>query len=360
PGLHIDESARRRFRKEALALAKLNHPNIAAVYDVGQQDRTDYLVMEYVPGQSLAEKIKSGSIAVRESLALGEDIAKALQEAHEQGIVHRDLKPGNVIVTPKGRAKVLDFGLAKLLAPEDGPDATLSIAETIGPVGTPRYMSPEQAEGRVVDSRTDLWSLGVVLYELFTGKTPFDGFNGFGLLRAITDTQPKPLRELCPTAPREVERIVSHALEKNASNRYQSAAEMAQDLSSTLSRVSAPESPPAEREVRMSLRYAIPIAIVLLALLVLAAWFYQGSQRRQWAREQAIPEIANLQNGHRALAAFQLLEKAERYLPGDARLAQIAAQGTELVSITSSPPVATVEIKDYLSPDSAWFPLGTT
>ncbi|MGA9885510.1 MAG: protein kinase [Candidatus Acidiferrales bacterium] len=360
PGLQIDEAARRRFRKEALALAKLNHPSIATVHDIGEQNGIDYLVMEYVPGQSLAEKIRSGPLPVRESLALGEEIANALQEAHEQGIVHRDLKPGNVMVTPKGRAKVLDFGLAKLLGSEDARDVTLSFAETIGPVGTPRYMSPEQAEGRTVDARTDLWSLGVVLYESLAGKPPFDASGGMSLLRAITDTQPKPLCDLCPAAPREVGRIVSHALEKDVSKRYQSASEMSQDLSSALAQVTAPQLPPAAREVRLSLRYAIPGAIVLLGLIVLAAWFYHRSERRQWARDQAIPEIAKLHDDHKALAAFLLLKKAQRYLPGDPRLAQLGSQNTALVSITSSPPGAAVEIKDYLSPNDSWYRLGTT
>jgi serine/threonine protein kinase/dienelactone hydrolase len=360
PGLLTDESARRRFHKEAIALARLNHPNIAAVYDVGQQGGRDYIAMEYVSGQSLAEKSKSGELSAREALLLGEEIARALQEAHEQGIIHRDLKPGNIMVTPKGHAKVLDFGLAKLFASEQTGDATLTFGDTVGPLGTPRYMSPEQAEGKAVDSRTDLWSLGAVLYEILTGKPAFESRSEIGLLRAITEETPKPLSEIRADVPREVERIVSRALEKDVSKRYQTASEMASDLSCAVTRISTPALPPAPQELRLSLWYAIPGAVILAMLLGAGAWFYHRLEQREWARDQAIPEIARLQDQHKALAAYLLLEKAERVLPGDPRLARLASQNTVPFSITSSPPGATVEIKDYLSPNSNWYRLGTT
>ncbi|HEX3968843.1 MAG TPA: serine/threonine-protein kinase, partial [Edaphobacter sp.] len=195
PGVLLGEEARRHFRREALALAKLNHPHIASVYDVGQQDGIDYIVMECVQGESLASKIKSGPLSVKEATSIALQIAEALQEAHEQGVIHRDLKPANVMVTSKGRVKVLDFGLAKLLAPL-GTDATLSFVETRGLIGTPLYMSPEQIHGKSVDERTDLWSLGVLYYELLTGRTPFRGNSSLAVLRAITEEPPTPMREL--------------------------------------------------------------------------------------------------------------------------------------------------------------------
>jgi predicted Ser/Thr protein kinase/dienelactone hydrolase len=360
PGVQIDETARKRFRKEALALAKLNHPNIAAVYDIGEQDGTDYLVMEYVAGQPLSERLKSGGLPAKEAASLAEDVAKALEEAHEQGVVHRDLKPGNIIVTAKGHAKVLDFGLAKLLARDGAKDATLSFGETIGPVGTPYYMSPEQAECGRVDDRTDLWSLGVVLYESLTGARPFDGNGGVGVLRAIVQQTPKCVCELRPDVPKELERIVARALEKDVAKRYQSAQEISQDLSSALLQITTPVAPAARRGLRVGLRYAVPGAVLIAIILGAGAWLYRRSEQRRWAREQAIPQIARLQDEHLSLAAFQLLRKAQQYLPGDARLQRIAEQSTEAVMITSSPVGASVEIKDYLSPNSAWFPLGTT
>jgi dienelactone hydrolase/predicted Ser/Thr protein kinase len=359
PDILHDEAARRRFRKEALALAKVNHQNIAAVFDVGTVDGADYLVMEYVPGESLAQKLKSGPLRPVEALSVGEEVARALEEAHERGIIHRDLKPANIVVTPKGHAKVLDFGLAKLLSAADEADQALTVSQTKGVVGTPLYMSPEQARGAPIDWRTDLWGLGAVLYESLAGRPPFDG-SGLAVLRAITEEKPKPLRELRPDTPQEAEQIVTRALEKDSTKRYQSASEMAHDLSAAIVRLSAPAVAPAPRELRVSLKYVIPAALLILASAAAAGWFYHRSEQRRWAQDVAIPQISKLEDDRQALAAFLVLQKAERYLPGDARLAQLAQENTQVVSITSSPPGATVEIKDYLSPASAWYALGTT
>ena len=234
PGCSLGDEARRRFHKEALALAKLSHAHIAAVYDVGEQDGIDYIVMECVPGESLAAKLKPGPLTVKDATSIILQIAEALEEAHEQGVIHRDLKPANVMVTPKGQAKVLDFGLAKLLAVARDP--TVSVTETRGLIGTPLYMSPEQAREQNLDARTDLWNLGVIYYELLTGRAPFRADSSIAVLRAITDEAPVPLRQLRPDIPPLCEQIVSHALEKNPDRRYQSATEVIRDASELLSR----------------------------------------------------------------------------------------------------------------------------
>jgi Tol biopolymer transport system component/predicted Ser/Thr protein kinase len=227
-GVLASAEARRHFRKEALALAKLNHAHIAAVYDVGEQDGADFLVMELVQGQSLAAMLRARSLPVKEATAIARQVAEALGEAHAHGVIHRDLKPANVMITPKGDAKVLDFGLAKLLASE--VDSTMSVAETRGLLGTPVYMSPEQALGKGVDARTDLWSLGVLYFESLAGRPPFAGNNSLDVLRAITSEPLPSIRAIRPELPPLVEHIVNRALEKDCDLRYQRATEMETDL----------------------------------------------------------------------------------------------------------------------------------
>ena len=354
PGVLTDESARKRFRKEALALAKLSHPNIAAVYDVGEADGIDYIVMECVPGQSLAALLSAGPLPAEQALALSAQVAAALEEAHEQGVVHRDLKPANILVTPKGQVKVLDFGIAKLLAP-DG--ASLSVTETQGPIGTPLYMSPEQASGEPVDFRTDLWSLGVVLFESLTGRAPFGGAGPWGLLRAITHDPAPSLRDIRPEIPEALEGVVSRALTKDVTRRYQTAAELSRDLGVTLTSLRTPAAPSTPR---VGPRVLVPAVLALTLLGTAAGWFYLQSEHRHWAREVAIPEIPRLRADRRSLAAFQMLAKAKTYLPEDSALARIEQAITRVVAIGSSPAGATLEIQDYMTPDSGWYRLGAT
>ncbi|WP_158787503.1 serine/threonine-protein kinase [Granulicella sp. L46] len=231
-GLLTSDEARARFRREAQALAKLNHAHIAAVYDVIEEDDADCIVMELVEGESLAAKLRRGPLPVKEATTIALEVAEALVEAHEHGVIHRDLKPANVMITSKGRAKVLDFGLARLLL---GPaDLTQATAETIGVMGTPLYMSPEQANGEAADARSDLWSLGVTYYESLTGTSPFRRPTTLGILRAITDEAVRPLREVRSETPVLAEQIVMRALEKGPELRYQRASDLATDLQRVL------------------------------------------------------------------------------------------------------------------------------
>ena len=358
PGLLTGDDARRRFHKEALALAKLSSSHIAAVYDVGEQDGIDYIVMEFVPGESLLEKLSSGPLSVKDATSITLQIAEALEEAHEQGVIHRDLKPGNVMVTPKGQVKVLDFGLAKLFEVQ-GPDDTLSM-ETRGVIGTLPYMSPEQVNGQKLDARTDLWSLGVVYYEALTECRPFQADSIVGVLHSITKATPTPLREIRSDAPPLAEQIVMRALKKDPASRYQSAREVARDASDLLASISSGSWERKEKERSKSRVILICSAVVLLFVVAGGLWLYRGLSNRRWAHEEAVPQIADLFASRKSLAAFNLLEKAQRYAPSDSALKQISDQSTIVSSITSTPSGATVEVQDYLMPDSPWRSFGVT
>jgi serine/threonine protein kinase len=186
-----------RFQREAKMLASLNHPNIATIHGLEQSNGTSYLVMELVAGETLADRVKrEGAVPIQEALNIAKQIAEALEAAHEKGIIHRDLKPANVKVTPEGKVKVLDFGLAKAFAGDSGPD--LSHVPTVTAIGTeegrilgtPAYMSPDQARGKPVDKRTDIWAFGCVLYELLTGKRAFRGETGQDTIAAVLEREP--------------------------------------------------------------------------------------------------------------------------------------------------------------------------
>lgn len=231
-GMLGDETARSRFRREALTLSQLNHPNIAVVHDFDSEQGVDFLVMEYVEGETLAAKIAERCLPEKDVIALGMQIAEALEEAHEHQIVHRDLKPGNVIVTPKGRAKVLDFGLAKLLKPVKADAATASLAESRSGVvtGTVPYMAPEQLQGEAVDGRTDLYALGALMYEMATGRRPFPEKQASQLIAAILTQPPQPPRKLNGKVSPQLEAIILKAIEKSPKSRYQSARGILDDL----------------------------------------------------------------------------------------------------------------------------------
>jgi serine/threonine protein kinase len=219
------EEEKARFIQEAQAAAALNHPNICTIYEIDESERQSFLAMEYIEGQSLKEKIKSVPLKLDEALDITIQVAEGLQEAHEKGIVHRDIKPANIMVTTKGQAKIMDFGLAKL-------GRGMHLTKTGTTLGTIAYMSPEQARGDTVDHRTDIWSLGIVLYEMVTGQLPFKSEYEQAVIYSILNENPKPITSLWTEVPLELERIVNKALAKSPAERYQHVDEMLIDLRS--------------------------------------------------------------------------------------------------------------------------------
>src|ERR1700739_2889351 len=209
-----------RFQREARMLAALNHPNIATIHGLEQSDGVHYLVMELVPGETLAERISKGAVPLQDALKVAAQISEALEAAHEKGIVHRDLKPANVKLTPEDRVKVLDFGLAKAFAGEGVKD--LSQAPTLTEegriLGTPAYMSPEQARGKPIDKRTDIWAFGCLLYELLTGKAAFRGETITDTLARVLEREPD-WQAFPPSIPVKVRELLQRSLEKDLRRR---------------------------------------------------------------------------------------------------------------------------------------------
>jgi serine/threonine protein kinase/Flp pilus assembly protein TadD len=240
PGMLHNDSSRRNFRREALALAKLNHPNIETVFEFGSQDGVDFLVMEYVPGEMLSDKLAGGPIHEKELVFLAIQIVDALQEAHDCGIVHRDLKPANIVITPKGQAKVLDFGLAKWLRPGEELTSDQN-SDLLATAGTLPYMSPEQLNGEFIDARADIYSTGAVLYEMALNRKVFSGPLASQVITAILHQSPPSPRAGNPLISSALDSIVLKCLDKDPAQRYQSAKELLVDLKRITTRsVSAP------------------------------------------------------------------------------------------------------------------------
>ncbi len=273
--LTTSDEERTRFIHEAKAASALDHPNICTIYEVGQTpDGQLFIAMGYYEGESLARKIQKGRLKVDDAVGIAIQIADGLQAAHERGIVHRDIKSGNVIVTDKGQTRILDFGLAH-------KSGLSRLTRTGSTVGTAAYMSPEQARGEKIDQRSDLWSLGVVLYEMVTGKLPFHGDHEMAILYSVVNEAPQPVEAALPDASPELVHVIRRALEKDPAERYQSAADMLIDLKRLKKETSRTGFPPVGTGVRMPARRgkkipALTGAVLMMCVTILVIWLFSG------------------------------------------------------------------------------------
>jgi predicted Ser/Thr protein kinase/dienelactone hydrolase len=363
----VDEPERkRRFVREAKAASSLNHPGIVTVYDIDAAEGVDFIAMEHVDGRPLDRVIAGRGLPLEEALYYAVQLAAALAAAHAAGIVHRDIKPANVMVSGGGRIKVLDFGLAKLAGAGAAgePAASAAPTETARPLqtvqgvvlGTLSYMSPEQAEGKPVDVRSDVFSFGVVLYEMLAGRRPFQGDSRLSTLTAILRDSPPPLKTFRSDVPADLERILQRCLEKSPPSRFSSSGALWKDLSAFQSRQT-----PARVDMRSLLRrprYAFSAVLFLLAVIAGGAWLWARSSRVRWARDVALLEVERLVEKEDFIAAYRLARQAMPYVPDNRELQRLWHKLSFPCSIRTTPPGANVFMKDYMGADAAWEFLG--
>ena len=270
PELTRDDEAKTRFIHEAQAAAALNHPHICTIHEIDEHDGQSFIAMEFVEGEGLKDRIQKGPLPIDDALTITIQIGEGLHEAHERGIIHRDIKPGNIMLTSRGQAKVLDFGLARL-------GTHTKITKTDTTLGTAAYMSPEQASGKEVDRRTDIWSLGVVLYEMIVGERPFKGQYEPAVVYSILHDEPEPITARRSQVPMELERIVGKALVKDPSARYPHAEDMLVDLRTLRSRTQThglPETAKTRgKRNRMMIAGAAVVVVIALGLAIIPRLF---------------------------------------------------------------------------------------
>lgn len=376
PEVANDAERRARFEREATVVAGLKHPNIVTLHSIEEDPAgagVHFLTMELVEGQTMASAIPGDGLPLEKLLEIAVPLADALASAHAKGIVHRDLKPANVMLDGEGRVKVLDFGLAKLAETVDSSSETLTSdgATQAGHlVGTVAYMSPEQAEGHAVDHRSDLFSFGILLYQMATGRNPFQRGHTVSTLAAILKDTPPPVAPTSGPLPQELVEIVRRCLEKSPDRRYATTVELRdrlRALQATLASGSFAGGAPASAiGVLRRPRVAVPLALVLLGAVALGGWLVVRSRRAAWAREVALPEIERLLDaspgalGPGVFQAYRLGREAERFIPGDPMLQRLAQRYSRPLSVYSDPPGAQVSARPYGGSEADWEVLGET
>jgi serine/threonine protein kinase/formylglycine-generating enzyme required for sulfatase activity/dienelactone hydrolase len=359
-----DVMALERFRREARAASALNHPNICTVYEVGNDSGRSFLAMEYLEGKTLKQELSEKTLTLLQVLELSIQIADGLEAAHQKGIVHRDIKPMNLFVTTRGQVKILDFGLAKIspflrnYETSESDSTVIADAQLTSPgtaLGTVAYMSPEQARGEELDARTDIFSFGVVAYEMATGKQPFSGPTPASTFDAILHSDPPSITRRNAVLPAELNGIISRALEKKREKRYQSMTEPLAALKMLRQDTTAPV--PISHVVKKP-KVAIPALAVIAVVILLIAWYARRSARVRWAHETAIPEIARLSGKGEDTAALALAKQVEGMVPGDPALQKLWPEISLEISVHSEPEGAEIFMKPYRAVDGMWEHMG--
>lgn len=364
PAAARDPDLAGRLVREAKAASSLNHPNIVTIHEIGRSDDIDFIVMEHVSGEPLVGAIPPGGLPLETALEYACQIAGALAAAHEAGIVHRDVKPANVIVSRTGHVKILYFGIARR-APQQTDDGqtgvqTIDSGRITRPgmaIGTVGYMAPEQIEGKAADARSDVFSLGVLIFELLTGQQPFSGDSTWAVMAATMGGEVPAIGGLRPETPPELARIVTRCLSRRPEERYPSAREVADDLIALRSKATAVPSPPRSRLAQAGIAAAVIVALAGAGSFV---WSRVRDSRLRWVHDVAVPEIGRLTDQGDLGGAYRLAQRALTMAPGDAQLSQLWNNLTRELSIKSEPPGADVAFRGYLGSATDWIPLGRT